>query len=194
MTNSSIEAIAIGASSGAVEAISAILTRLPENFPLPIFVVVHVPADRASALVGVFQSKSPLKICEAEDKEPIQPACVYLAPPDYHLLIETDKQSVSLSSEEPVHYSRPAIDVLFETAADAYGPGLVGIVLTGANDDGAAGLRCISDAGGTTIVQCPQEATSPFMPNAAKSACPDASTMKLQEIAEYLIIQGRTDD
>ncbi|EAQ77776.1 chemotaxis protein CheB [Blastopirellula marina] len=193
MTITPREAIAIGASSGAVEAVSAILTRLPEDYPLPIFVVVHVPPDRPSALVDVFQAKSPLNIREAEDKEPIEPSCVYLAPPDYHLMIETEKL-ISLSSEEPVHYSRPAIDVLFETAADAYGAGLIGIVLTGSNDDGSAGLRCISQLGGATIVQCPNEAASPFMPNSAKAACPEARTMNLEEIAEYLLNQGRTYD
>lgn len=193
MSGTPIEAIAIGASSGAVEAVSAILTRLPKSFPAPIFVVVHVPPDRPSALVEVFQAKCPLNVSEAEDKEPIESSHVYLAPPDYHLMIESDKR-LSLSSEEPVHYSRPAIDVLFETAADAYGPGLVGIVLTGANSDGADGLRRIADSGGTAIVQSPEEAASPYMPTAAKEACPAASTLRLDEIADYLLKQGHAND
>lgn len=193
MTAAPTEAVAIGASSGAVEAVGAILTRLPKEFALPIFVVIHVPADRPSALADLFQSKCELPVSEAEDKEPIELAHVYLAPPDYHLMIEMDRR-ISLSSEEPVHYSRPAIDVLFETAADAYGAGLLGIVLTGANSDGAAGLRQIADSGGKTIVQSPDEALSPLMPTAAKEACPTANTMLLDEIADYLLLQGKTHD
>ncbi len=108
---------------------------------------------------------------EADDKELIKGSTVYFAPPDYHLLVETDGR-MSLSSEEPVSYSRPSIDVLFESAAEAYGPGLVGIILTGANRDGAQGLRAICDAGGTAVVQDPDLAQARDMPLAALDAAP----------------------
>jgi two-component system chemotaxis response regulator CheB len=126
-----------------------------------------------------------MKVVEAEDKQAIEAGTVYVAPPGYHLLVEKDR-SLSLSNEEEVHYSRPSIDVLFESAADAYGDKLVGIVLTGANDDGAAGLRAVVEAGGTAIVQQPALAYSPVMPQAALRACPAAQVMSLDMIATWL--------
>lgn len=180
-----IEAIAIGASSGGVEALSVILPALPLGFPLPVFVVVHLPPDRDSVLVEVLQSKCQVKVKEAEDKETIQGGVVYFAPPDYHLLVEPDRR-LSLSSEEPVLYSRPSIDVLFESAADAYGEGLVGIILTGANSDGARGLRTIADAGGAALVQTPEFSQAPPMPQAALRACPAAHALTLKQISDFL--------
>lgn len=185
MSGSKIQAVAIGASAGAVDALSKLLPVLPEKFPLPVFIVVHLPADKKSIMAELFNGKCMLEVKEAEDKEDIRPGVVYFAPPDYHLLIEKDK-IISLSSEEPVLFSRPSIDVLFETAADAYGEGLLGIILTGANEDGANGLRIISEEGGTAIVQDPQHAFAPYMPQAAIKACPKAKIMQLREIAEYL--------
>jgi len=123
---------------------------------------------------------------EAEDKEPLEAGTVYFAPPDYHLLVELDRR-LSLSSEEPVLYSRPSIDVLFESAADAYGSGLVGVVLTGANSDGARGLRAVRDAGGVALVQRPDQAQVAAMPQAALDACPGAVPLSLDEIASFLI-------
>ncbi|WP_040308614.1 chemotaxis protein CheB, partial [Asticcacaulis biprosthecium] len=140
------EAIVIGASAGGVEALSAILPRLPADYPLPVMVVIHLPPDRRSLMAKLFDAKCAMSVREADDKEPIARGTVYFAPPDYHLLVETDRR-LSLSSEEPVLFSRPAIDILFETAADAYGPGLVGIILSGANEDGAAGLKAVRAAG-----------------------------------------------
>jgi two-component system chemotaxis response regulator CheB len=179
------EAVAVGASAGALEALSAILPGLPADYPLPVFVVVHLPPDRDSLMARLLQDSSRIKVREAEDKEAIEPGTVYLAPPDYHLLIEPDRR-LSLSGEEPVLFSRPSIDVMFETAAEAYGPGLVGVVLTGANSDGARGLRAIRAAGGTVLVQRPDAATSSAMPRAALDACPEALALTLQEIAEHL--------
>ncbi len=124
---------------------------------MPLMLVVHLPADKQSVLPQLLDHKCRLKVSEADDKEPIRAQHVYVAPPDYHLLVETDRR-LSLSSEEPVRYSRPSIDVLFETAAEAYGSGLVGVVLTGANDDGARGLEAIVNAGGKAIVQDPKHA------------------------------------
>ena len=180
-----IEAVVIGASAGAVEALSTILPNLSSGFSLPIIIVVHLPADKKSVMADLFRTKCALRVCEAEDKEPIAPGNVYIAAPDYHLLVELDHR-LSLSSEEPVSFSRPSIDVLFESAADAYGSGLLGIVLTGANSDGAAGLRAVCHAGGTAVVQDPASAASPTMPLAALEACPEARILNLEEIAAYL--------
>ncbi|MGV3617216.1 MAG: chemotaxis protein CheB [Fimbriimonas sp.] len=181
-----IEAIALGASAGAVEALSEILPNLPAAFPIPIFIVVHLPPDRASALAELFQAKCQIRVKEAEDKEPIRPGTVYFAPPNYHLLVEMDGR-LSLSADEPVLYSRPSIDVLFESAADAYEARLLGIVLTGASSDGAAGLRSVCEAGGAAIVQSPASAHMPTMPRAALEACPEATPLPLERISEYLL-------
>lgn len=179
------KAIVIGSSAGALEALSAILPALPQDFALPIMIVVHVPAHRDSALSELFQAKCRVRVKEAEDKEPIVPGTVYFAPPDYHLLVEAG-QSLALSSDEPVLFSRPAIDVLFESAADAFGAGLVGVVLTGANSDGARGLKAIADAGGRALVQSPRGAFAATMPEAAIEAVPGALVIPLERIATSL--------
>ncbi len=193
MSRRSHEAVVIGASSGAIEAITTILPRLPEGFRLPVLIVVHLPPDHLSTLPELFQSRTSLPVKEAEDTEPIHPGTIYVAPPDYHLLVEIEG-TLSLSSEEPVQYSRPSIDVLFETAADAYESALIGIVLTGANSDGANGLREIWNAGGTPVVQSPDEAQAPLMPEAALAHCPAAQVMTLNQIAEFLIVEGGRHD
>ncbi|MBK1882195.1 chemotaxis protein CheB [Luteolibacter pohnpeiensis] len=177
--------IVIGASMGAIEALSEILPVLPEGYPLPVLVVVHVARDRKSGLPELFANRCRIPVKEAEDKEPIQGGVIYFAPPDYHLLVENDF-SLSLSNEEPVLYSRPAIDVLFDSAADAYGDRLVGIVLTGASTDGAKGLRAICLAGGKALVQDPETAAGQTMPLAALDLCPDARSLRLDEIAAIL--------
>lgn len=180
------QAVVIGASAGGIEALSAILPQLPEDFPLPVLVVIHLPPDRKSLMVELFDAKCAMAVREAEDKEPIERSTIYFAPPDYHLLVEADHR-LSLSSEEPVLFSRPAIDVLFETAADAYGPGLIGIVLSGANEDGAAGLRAVHAAGGQCWVQAPDQARARDMPLAASRLVPSAAVMKLDDIAGHLL-------
>jgi two-component system chemotaxis response regulator CheB len=183
--NSSAKAIVMGASAGALEALSVILPALPANFGLPVLIVVHVPPDKGSVLVDLFRHKCRIAVHEAEDKQPIRGGNIYFAPADYHLLVEKDG-SVALSSDEPVLFSRPSIDVLFESAADAYGPELIGIVLTGANEDGANGIKAIADAGGSAIVQCPQAAFASAMPRAALAACPAAEVLSLEQIAARL--------
>lgn len=185
MTEGHAEAIVIGASAGALEALSAILPALPSTFKLPVIVVVHVPPDKRSVMAELFQAKCKIPVREAEDKEPIAAGTIYFAPPDYHLLIEREK-TLSLSSDEPVLFSRPSIDVLFESAADAYGSSLIGIILTGANQDGANGMRAISEAGGLVIVQNPDKAFASAMPEAAIAACPGARIMSLDAIASHL--------
>jgi two-component system chemotaxis response regulator CheB len=179
------KAIVIGASAGALEALSAILPALPEDFTLPIMIVVHVPPHRDSALAELFQARCRLRVKEAEDKEPIVPGTIYFAPSDYHLLVE-EGHSLALSSDEPVLFSRPAIDVLFESAAEAYEAGLVGVVLTGANGDGARGLKAIADAGGRALVQSPRGAFAATMPEAAIEAVPGAMVIALERIATCL--------
>ncbi|KQM97437.1 chemotaxis protein CheB [Sphingobium sp. Leaf26] len=191
MSRPPIEAIAIGASAGAVQALLRILPALPADFPIPLLIVVHVPPDRSNALVALFATKCPIAVREADDKEPIQSGTVYFAPSDYHLLVEADR-SLSLSMDEPVNHSRPAIDVLLESAADAYGPALAGIVLTGANHDGAAGLKAVADAGGIAIVQHPADAQVPTMPQAALAACPSARVMTLDDLIPYLLTLATT--
>lgn len=191
MSVAPVEAIAIGASAGAVQALLRILPALPADYPIPLFIVVHVPPDRSNALVSLFAAKCQIAVREADDKEPILPGTVYFAPSDYHLLVEADR-SLSLSMDEPVNHSRPAIDVLLESAADAYGPALAGIVLTGANHDGAAGLKAVCAAGGTAIVQDFADAQVATMPQAALTACPSARVMTLDDLIPYLLTLAAT--
>jgi len=161
-----IEAVVIGASAGGVHALLSLLSGLPDNFRLPVVAVLHLPNDRDSRLAEIFRQKLSIPVREAADKEKIAPATLYFAGPGYHLSVEMDR-SFSLSCEEPVHYARPSIDVLMESAADAYGASLAGILLTGANFDGAAGLARIRQQGGLTVVQDPAEAEVATMPKAA---------------------------
>jgi two-component system chemotaxis response regulator CheB len=186
MNGDLVDAVVIGASAGAVQALSRILPALPADYPIPVLVVVHIPADRSDLLASLFQAKCRLAVKEAEDKEPIVPGLIYFGPSDYHLLVEADR-SVSLSADEPVLYSRPSIDVLFESAADAYGSGLVGIILSGANEDGAEGLRAVAAAGGGALVENPAEAFASAMPEAALARCATAQSMSLDAIAAYLV-------
>lgn len=185
MSGSGFEAVVIGASAGAVEALSTILPALPLHYALPVMIVVHLPPDKKSVMAELFQAKCRVKVKEAEDKELLEAGNVYFAPPNYHLLVERDKR-LSLSSEEEILFSRPSIDVLFETAADAYGKKLVGVVLTGANQDGAKGLSLIHKSGGKAIIQNPEQAYASAMPYAAQKLCVDAEILNLEEIADYL--------
>jgi two-component system, chemotaxis family, protein-glutamate methylesterase/glutaminase len=179
------EAVVIGASAGALDALSVILPALPAGFRLPLIVVVHVPPDKRSVLAEIFRAKCRIPVREADDKEPIIDGTVYFASPDYHLLIEADR-SLALSSDEPVLFSRPSIDVLFESAADAYGSALIAIILTGANHDGAKGLKAVVEAGGIALVQSPDGAFASAMPEAAIEMCPSARVMSLDAIAAHL--------
>lgn len=180
-----IEAIAIGTSAGGIEALSQLLPALPPTLEASIFIVVHLPRERPSLLVSIFQDRCPIPVREAEDKEPILPGTVYFAPPDYHLLVDSGP-SLALSADEPVNFSRPSIDVLFESAADAYGKRLLGMVLTGGSSDGSAGLACIRAAGGTTIVQDPEEAKVPLMVTAALARTPADYILPLTGISALL--------
>lgn len=161
-----IDAIAIGASAGGVEALTHVLPAMPARVGVAVFVVLHLPRERPSILASLMGARCAVPVREAEDKEPIVEGTIYVAPPDYHLLVERDG-SLALSFDAPVNYSRPSIDVLLESAADAYGARLAGVVMTGANQDGALGLRAIARAGGVTIVQDPETAMVDAMPRAA---------------------------
>lgn len=189
MTDQSIKAVVIGASAGGVQALLQILPSLPASYRLPVLIVVHVPPDRDNALVSLFQARCQIKVREAEDKEPLLPGVVYFAPSDYHLLVEKDG-TLSLSSDELVNHSRPSIDVLLESAADAFGSELVGVILTGANDDGARGLQAVVEAGGVAIVEDPAEAYASAMPAASLRASPSAKAMKVAAIASYVSSLG----
>lgn len=179
------KAVVIGASAGALDALNNILPALPEDYPWPVIVVVHVPSGRKSILTELLAPRCALPVVEVEDKTPIEGGYIYIAPPDYHLQVETTGL-FSLSSDEPVLFSRPAIDVLFETAADAYGAGLTAVVLTGANNDGAAGARAVQHAGGRVLVQNPSRAFVSTMPAATLALCPAAEALNLEEIARAL--------
>jgi two-component system, chemotaxis family, protein-glutamate methylesterase/glutaminase len=184
-----IEAAVIGASAGGVQALSVLLPALPANCLASVFVVIHLPRDRPSLLVDVFARRCPLQVREAEDKEPVAPGTVYFAPTNYHLLLDRGPQ-LALSADDLVHHSRPSIDVLFESAADVYRERLLGILLTGANEDGAAGLAAVHDAGGITVVQEPQTAHSSLMLlSALKLRSPDL-VLPLDEIAALLRALG----
>jgi two-component system, chemotaxis family, protein-glutamate methylesterase/glutaminase len=180
-----IEAVVIGASAGGVEALDELLPALPAHFHPSLFIVLHLPRERPSLLPEIFRRRCARPVREAEDKEPIEPGTIYFAPPDYHLLIETNRQ-LALSTDEPIHYSRPSIDVLFETAAEAYGEQLLGIILSGANEDGAAGLQAVREAGGVTVVQQPDSAKVPLMVVSALQRGPADFVLALPEIAALL--------
>ncbi|MDI7775542.1 chemotaxis protein CheB [Asticcacaulis sp. EMRT-3] len=181
-----LKAVVMGTSAGGLGALSSVLPALPKTFPLPVMVVIHLPADRKSIMAELLSETCALTVSEAEDKEDILPGHIYFAPPDYHLLVEANGR-LSLSADEPVLFSRPSIDVLFESAADVYGEGLMAVVLTGANEDGAAGARAVAQAGGRVIVQDPQTAFASAMPEAALVAVPQAHVLMPDMIASELI-------
>jgi two-component system chemotaxis response regulator CheB len=180
-----LQAVAIGASAGAVSALLEILPALPAEFHLPIFIVVHLPPEKDSGIADLFQGRCRIRVKEAEDKEPIEPGVVYFAPPDYHLLVERNG-CLSLSSDEPENFSRPSIDALFASAADAYGAALLAIILSGASHDGARGLQAVRAAGGLALVQTPESAEADVLPRAALAACPEAHRLALDEIGRLL--------
>lgn len=160
------DAVVIGASAGGLYALMHILQPLPIDYPLPVMIVQHRSKDERDLLEEVLRQKCNIRIKQADEKEKIQPGIVYFAPPDYHLLIESNG-TFSLSFDAPVNYARPSIDVLFETAAEVFKQRLLGIILTGANSDGARGIKKISLQGGVTIAQQPETAEYPEMPRAA---------------------------
>ena len=180
-----VEAVVIGASAGGFEALLGILQGLPATYPMPLVAVLHLPDHHESRLAELFGYRLELQAREARDKEPLAPGVLYFAPPGYHLSIEND-YSFSLSGEDRVSYARPSIDVLFASAADAYGPSVAGILLTGANFDGAAGLAGMQVAGGLTVVQDPASAEVRTMPEAALRRMTPDLILPLAEINSLL--------
>jgi len=185
MSTNQIEAIMIGGSAGALEALSVILPALPGDCPIAVAIVVHLPPSKPSHLAAVLSTKTVLPVKEAEDKEPVAPGTIYVAPPGYHLLVERGR-TFALSTDAPVHYSRPAIDVLFESAAEAYGEKLGGIILTGSNADGARGLLAVKRRGGLAVVQSPEGALAPTMPEAAIATAKPEQVLPVEGIASWL--------
>lgn len=177
--------IVIGASLGGMKAVSSVLRGLPSNFTRPIAVVLHRYKDTDSILTEMLQHESPLPLGEPLDKEPILPGRVYLAPADYHLLVEAT--SFSLSVDDPVRYARPSVDVLFESVADAFGSAAIGIILTGANGDGAEGARQIKARGGRIIVQDPETAEAPQMPRAVLALLKPDYILPTEKIGPLLV-------
>ncbi|MFZ0499198.1 MAG: chemotaxis protein CheB [Steroidobacteraceae bacterium] len=180
-----VKAIVIGGSAGAVEALDTLLPALPPRFPAAVFIVLHLARDTPSMLPEIFAAKCALSVEEAEDKTPVRPGTVYFAPPDYHLLIE-EGPYLALSVDDPVNFSRPSVDVLFESAADVYGPSLMGIILSGGSADGAEGLTAVHSAGGITVVQEPRSAVMPLMTTSALRRCAADCVLPLAEMAALL--------
>lgn len=160
------EFLMIGGSAGSLEVLFRLLPLLRPDLPFPVALVLHRRNSSDSSLAELLGSKTLNPTQEVEDKEPITPGTIYLAPADYHLLIEQDR-TFSLDYSEKINFSRPSIDVSFESAAEIYGPGLVGILLSGANEDGTGGLMAVKRAGGRAVVQSPDTAQMPFMPHYA---------------------------
>ena len=187
--NRTPELIVIGCSLGGMNALQVILSNLTRDFCIPIVVAQHRHRKSGEQLPAYFRRQTDLKVVDAEDKEWIQPGHVYLAPADYHLLIERNGShgELSLSVDDAVRHSRPSIDVLFESAAEAYGNRLAGVVLTGANDDGARGAARIKALGGIVIAQDPLTAEAPAMPRATIEAVQVDRILRLEEIAPFLI-------
>jgi two-component system, chemotaxis family, protein-glutamate methylesterase/glutaminase len=185
-----VKLVVIGTSLGGMRALETILHGLMPDFPLPIAIVQHrgVDAEAQSQLSGLLQLHCVLPLCEANDKEPVIGGRVFLAPPDYHLLVDDGR--FALSIDERVQHARPSIDVLFESAADSYREGVLGVILTGASADGAQGARSIKRRGGSVIAQDPRTAEAPAMPAAAIAAGAVDRILPLGEIAPFLNLAG----
>ncbi|NML44687.1 chemotaxis protein CheB [Ramlibacter sp. G-1-2-2] len=179
------EVVAIGASAGGIDALLSLLTVLRPPMNAAVVVVLHLPEDHASRLVEVFSARLDVPTSEAQPGAPVRPGTLYFAPPGYHLLVEDDR-TFALSCDPPVHYSRPSIDVLMESCADVYGERAAGLVLTGANEDGANGLAAIKAAGGLCAAQDPAEAAHSTMPLAAIAAAHPHYVLPLAGLARLL--------
>ena len=180
------QAIVIGVSSGGMSALKIIFSALPADFCLPIIIVQHLGPQSDSEWIKILNSKNLIQIKEADEKEKIEKGTIYIAPPNYHLLIEKNK-TLSLTIDERVNFARPSIDVLFESAAEAYKNTLIGIILTGANHDGAKGLKRIKDYGGLAVIQDPETAESAYMPRSAIAAVTPDYLGSIEGIAAFII-------
>jgi two-component system chemotaxis response regulator CheB len=181
-----IDVIAIGGSAGALDALLALAIELPRSFATPMIVVLHLAPNQRSLLAELITLRSGRAAVEIEDKQALAPGTMHVAPPNYHALLERTG-TLSLSVDDPVQFSRPSIDVLFESVAYAAGTRGAGIVLSGANDDGAAGLARIAAAGGAAYVQAPETALQRAMPQAAIARVPTARVMTISELGRDLV-------
>ncbi|MET0210739.1 MAG: chemotaxis protein CheB [Burkholderiaceae bacterium] len=187
-----VDAVVIGGSAGAVHGLDALLPALPQPLAVPVFVVLHQPRDRGMApniFVRLFESRIAARLREPDDKEPVVPGTVYFAPADYHLLVDRERDGtawISLAADEPLHFCRPSIDVLFDSAVRAYGPRLAAVLLSGANEDGADGLAAVHAAGGLAAVQQPGEALAAEMPQAALDRAEPDAVLPLAGLARWL--------
>jgi len=179
-------AIVIGVSSGGMSALKYIFSELPVSFSIPIIIVQHISAHSDNEWINLLNDKSNLTIKEADEKEKITTGKVYIAPANYHLMIEKDKTFL-LTIDKRVNFARPSIDVLFESAALAYRDKLIGIILTGANNDGTKGIKIIKELGGIVIIQDPKTAESPTMPASAIEAVQTDYILSLEKIVQLLI-------
>ncbi len=175
----------IGSSAGGLNALKVLFRGLHERFNIPLIIVQHISPDSENYLIQILNDIRTLQVKEADEKEQPMPGIAYLAPPNYHLLIEPDR-TFTLTIDERVNYARPSIDVLFETAAEAYKDKLIGIILTGANNDGSKGLKKIKEFGGLTLVQDPESSEVESMPRAAIQATAVDQILPLDEIAAFL--------
>lgn len=182
----SYEAIVIGVSSGGMNAMKILFSALPLEFNIPIVIVQHISPRSDNQWIKLLNDKSKLHIKEADEKEKIEPGNIYIAPPNYHLLIERDK-TFSFTIDERVNFARPSIDVLFESAAEVYTNKLIGVVLTGSNNDGTKGIKRIKECGGLAIIQDPETAESSYMPASAIAAIKPDYILSLEEITALLI-------
>jgi two-component system chemotaxis response regulator CheB len=180
------EAIVVGVSSGGMNAMKVMFSLLPKDFNTPVIIVQHIGGHSDGYWIKLLNEKSNLPIKEADEKEKIENGNVYIAPPNYHLLIEKDK-TFSLTVDERVNYSRPSIDVLFESAAEAYADKLIGVILTGSNNDGTNGIKRVKECGGLAIIQNPETAESAYMPKSALAAIKPDYVLSLESITELLI-------
>lgn len=180
-----LRVVVIGGSAGSLEVVFGIVSALPRRSGAAYVIVLHRKNDNDSLLADLLSSRTAMPVTEVEDKEHVQANHVYIAPPDYHLLFE-DEQTFSLDSSEKVHYSRPSIDVTFESAADVFGPRAVGVLLSGANADGADGLKRIKNAGGYTVVQHPESAEVNFMPRQAIKNDAATAVLTTEELVAFL--------
>ncbi len=179
------KAVVIGGSAGSIEVLLKLLPALPSVFSFSVIIVVHRKNSSDSSLANLLSLKTAVPIQEVEDKDAVLPGSMYLAPADYHLLIEK-QQVFSLDNSEKINYSRPSLDVTFESAADVYGPALVGILLSGANADGTAGLNAVKNAGGVIVAQKPETAMSSFMPQQAILNAPVDFILDVEEMIEFI--------
>lgn len=159
-------ALVIGGSAGSLDVLLEIFPHLNPELPFPIILIIHRKASNESLLCDLLRNRTKLTVIEAEEKQPLLPATVYIAPADYHLLVEQN-QTLSLDYSEKINYSRPSIDVSFQSAADVFKENLVGILLSGSNADGVEGLKTINNFGGRVVIQNPQTAIMPYMPQQA---------------------------